>query len=188
MYMDVGKFDQALASAREGTEILRAALGDTHDTTHIMRLNLARAHTQLGHLEVAEAEFRAILAGRREAGSTDNISFATTVDALADVLNKQGKFADAHRFAREARVSTEKAIGKEHWRWASVNRTLGMSLTGLGRFAEAEPLLLGSYDLMSARRGESHRQTLLTAKRIAEMYTGWKRPAQAREWQVRAGQ
>ncbi|MBC8024873.1 MAG: tetratricopeptide repeat protein, partial [Steroidobacteraceae bacterium] len=166
----------------------RAALGDTHDTTNIMRLNLARVHTQLGHLEVAEVEFRAILALRREAGSTDNISFASTVDALADVLNKQRKFADAHRFAREARVATEKAIGKEHWRWAGVNRTLGVSLTGLGRYAEAEPFLLGSYDLMNAQRGAEHRQTLLTARRIVEMYAGWKQPAKVREWQVRAGQ
>jgi serine/threonine-protein kinase len=188
MYMDVGKFDRALATAQEGTGILRASLGDNHDTTNIMRLNLARVHTQLGHLEVAEQEFRAILALRREAGSTDNISFASTVDALADVLNKQGKFAEAHPFAREARTATGKTVGKEHWRWAGVNRTLGVSLTGLGRYAEAEPILVGSYDLMSVRRGETHRQTQLTAKRIVEMYTGWNRPAKAREWQVRAGQ
>jgi serine/threonine-protein kinase len=187
MYMDVGKFDRALASAQEGTDILRASLGDGHDTTNVMRLNLARVHTQLGHLDVAEGQFRAIVALRREVGSTDNIAFASTMDALADVLNKQGEFSEAHSFAREARAAMEIAIGKEHWRWAGVNRTLGVSLTGLGRYAEAEPLLLDSYRLMNARRGESHRQTQLTAKRIVEMYTGWNRPAKVREWRVRAG-
>jgi tetratricopeptide (TPR) repeat protein len=185
MYMDLGKFDSALSSAQEGNDILRASLGEAHETTNIMRLNLARVHTQLGHFDVAEKEFRAIIALRREAGSTDNISFAATMDALADVLNRQGKFADAQPVAREARVATEKAIGKEHWRWAGVNRTLGVSLSGLARYEEAEPFLLDSYDLMKTRRGENHRQTQMTAKRIVELYTAWGRPATAKQWQSR---
>ncbi|MEO8063838.1 MAG: serine/threonine-protein kinase [Pseudomonadota bacterium] len=185
MYAEQGKFEPALAAAQEGSEILRATLGDAHDTTNITRLNLARAHAQLGHLGVAEQELRDIIATRRRTGTTDNISFAVTVDALADVLNRESKYAEALPHAREACASTEKAIGRDHWRWATVNRTLGVTLMGLKRYAEAEPVLLDSYELMRSKRGDGHRTTLLNAQRLVELYKSRGQTTRAAEWQLK---
>jgi serine/threonine-protein kinase len=183
LYFDQGKFESALAAAQEGAAILRATLGDAHDTTNITRLNVARAHTQLGHLEVAEREFRDIIAIRRRSNTSGNISFAATVDALADVLNRQHRYEEALGYAHEARDSTEKSVGRDHWRWAAVNRTLGATLTGLERFAAAEPILLDSYELMRRKRGDRHRTTLLNAQRLVELYQGWGKKAPAQVWQ-----
>lgn len=183
MYLDLGKFEQARTTAQEGTDILRAALGDEHDMTNIVRLNLARAYTQLGQFETAEREMRAIVEIRRRTTTPVNISLALTVDALADVLNRQGKFAAALPLANEARVATEKAVGRDHWRWAAVNRTLGVTLTGLRRYAEAEPVLIGSYELMRAKRGDHNRTTLLNARRLVELYQAWGKTAPAQRWQ-----
>jgi serine/threonine-protein kinase len=183
MYFDLGKFEQALATAQEGADILRASLGDAHDTTNIARLNVARAHTQLGHFEIAEQEFRDIIAIRRQTNTTGNIAFAATVDALADVLNREHKYTEALSHAREAREATEKAIGRDHWRWAAVNRTLGVTLIGLKRYADAEPILLDSYELMRRKRGDKHRTTVLNAQRLVELYQAWNKGTLARDWQ-----
>jgi serine/threonine-protein kinase len=183
MYFDQGKFEPALAAAQEGSDILRATLGDAHDTTNITRLNAARAHVQLGHLEVAEREFRDILAIRRQTLTSGNISFALTIDALADVLNRQRRFEEALGYAHEARESAEKAVGRDHWRWAAVNRTLGVALTGLARYAEAERILLDSFELMRRKRGHQHRTTLLNAQRLVELYQLSGQTTRAAEWQ-----
>jgi serine/threonine-protein kinase len=185
MYLDLGKFEQALATAQEGAEILRATLGDAHDMTNITRLNAARAQVQLGHPEVAEREFRAILAIRRQTTSSGSISFGATIDALADALNRQRKYQEALGYAREAREAMEKAVGRDHWRWAAVNRTLGVSLTGLKRYAEAEPILLDSYELMRRKRGDKHRTTILNAQRLLDLYQASGQPIRAAEWQLK---
>jgi tetratricopeptide (TPR) repeat protein len=182
LYAERGQHDKALESAQEGTRILRAALGDDHDMTNIARLNAARAHTQLGHLSEAEQEFRAILAIRRRTLNPENLSLPLTMDALADVLNREKKYVEASGYAREARAGMEKAVGREHWRWANVSRTLGVSLTGQEKYAEAETILLESYDVALRKRGPTNRTTLLTAQRLSELYQAWNRPADAQAW------
>jgi tetratricopeptide (TPR) repeat protein len=187
MYLDLGKFEQALATAQEGADILRATLGDTNETTNITRLNAARARAQVGDLAIAESELRALIATRRQTLTTGNISFALTVDALADVLNRQRKYADALPQTREALEATEKTVGRDHWRWAAVNRTLGVALTGLGRYAEAEPILLESYGLMRRKRGDAHRTTLMNAQAVVELYKAWGQSTRVAEWQLKTG-
>jgi len=182
LYAERGQHDKALASAQEGAGILRAALGEDHDMTNIARLNAARANVQLGNFAVAEREFRAILAIRRRTLNPENLSLPLTIDALADVLNREKKYADAETYAREARAGMEAAVGREHWRWANVSRTLGVSLTGQGKFAEAEPILLASYEVSVRKRGPTHRTTQLTAQRVADLYQAWGRQQPAQEW------
>ena len=186
MYLDLGKFERAFATAQEGADILRTTLGDTNETTNIARLNAARARTQLGDLANAESELRALIETRRQLLNTANISFALTVDALADVLNRERKYAAALPLAREAREAAEKTVGVDHWRWAAVSRTLGHTLTGLGRYAEAEPILINSYEMLRLKRGEHHRATLLSAQRVVDLYKGRGEIARAAEWQVKA--
>jgi serine/threonine-protein kinase len=185
MYLDIGKYDAALASAQEATDILRGTLGDDHDMTCTVRQNAARAHTQLGHYSLAESEYRAILQIRRRTLAPDNMRLGITIDALADVLNREKKFVEAERYAREARAVINQAVGRDHWRWAGVGRTLGSALIGLKRYAEAEPILLDSYRVMSAKRGATNRTTLLIAQRLVELYTNWRKPAEANEWQLK---
>jgi tetratricopeptide (TPR) repeat protein len=187
MYLDLGRFEQALASATEGADILRATLGDGNETTNITRLNASRARIQLGDLANAESELRALIATRRQLFNTTNISFALTVDTLADVLNRQHEYAEALKVAREAREAVGRTAGVDHWRWAAVNRTFGTALAGLGRYAEAEPILLESYELMRSKRGEQHRATSMVAQRVVELYTSWGKPERAAEWQAKIG-
>jgi serine/threonine-protein kinase len=184
MYAERGMHEKALATAREGMEILRIAVGEEHDLTLVARLNAARSLVQLDQLELAEKEMRAILEIRQRQG--DRFAIGYMSDALADALNRQEKFAEGLIYARVARTELEAALGRDHWRWATVGRTLGMSLTGLKQYPEAQTVLLESYDLLLSKRGPTHRVTLLAAQRLAELYQAWGLSRDAQIWLARS--
>ena len=50
---------------------------------------------------------------------------------------------------------------------------LGECLTALGRFDEAETLLLGSYDRLKAAQSESGNETLDALRRTVKLYESW---------------
>ncbi len=56
---------------------------------------------------------------------------------------------------------------------------MGASLTELGRFAEAEPHLLASHQIMIATFGEEHQRSEWVRDRLANLYDAWSRPADA---------
>ena len=182
MNMDTGNFESALANSEAATNIYREALGDEHRQTNIARLNAARAHVQLGHFETAESEIRTILAIRRRTLGNDDMSIGLTCDALADVLNKEQRFREAEPLAREAQQNIDKTFGPQHWRSAAFGRTLGVALAGQHRYAEAELVLVRSYEVMVIARGKSNRTTLLSLTRLVELYEAWGKPEQAAQW------
>ena len=53
---------------------------------------------------------------------------------------------------------------------------MGACLAGLGRFEEAEPLLLNSYPKIAKDRGPTHRRTREALRRIVQLYTLWGKP------------
>jgi tetratricopeptide (TPR) repeat protein len=186
LYMDQGNFEKGLATAMEGATLLRESLGAENDLTCIVRLNAARALTQLGRLDQAEREYRDILEIRRRILQPDHLHTAVTVEALADVLNRQQKFPEAMARAREARELLQGSVGPDSWRIASNGRVLAAALTGLKRYGEAESILLDSYQALREKRGPTHRTTLLTATRLASLYEVWGKPGEAGEWQARS--
>jgi hypothetical protein len=55
----------------------------------------------------------------------------------------------------------------------------GGCLVLAGRFAEAEPLLLGSHPVLEARMGERSLEARLAKQRIVRLYEAWGKPDQA---------
>jgi eukaryotic-like serine/threonine-protein kinase len=185
LYMDRGDFEKGYTTSHEGSEILRAALGEENDLTCIVRVNGARALTQLGRLEEAEREYRDILAIRRRTLPATHLHVAVTLEALANTLNRREKFSEALPFALEARDLYSRSEAGDVWRSASHGRVLGSTLTGLERYAEAEQVLLDSFRVLNEKRGATHRTTLSAAQKLATLYQAWGKPDRAREWKAR---
>jgi tetratricopeptide (TPR) repeat protein len=146
-------------------------------------VNAARARTQLGQYEAAESEYRAIVQIRRST-RPDSLELAIALDALADVLNRQSRYEDSEPVARESVAMVEKSVGRDQWRFAASNRTLGVALTGKRKYPEAESVLRASYDQLRRQRGESNRTTLLTLQRLIDLYNAWGKTQQANELQA----
>jgi serine/threonine protein kinase len=113
---------------------------------------------------------------------------APSVEALtvlAEFLLRANRAADAEPPARQAVDLSRKVSGEGHWQTALAENALGESLAKLGRYSEAEPLLVSSLGILqvhgSARSGLA-RQAL---KRVVALYQAWDKPEQAKQWQQR---
>ena len=73
-------------------------------------------------------------------------------------------------------------LPKEHPDTAETESVLGACLVAQGRFAEAEPLLVGSHRLMLAKRTDRSRETRDALDRIVQLYAKWGRPEEARRY------
>jgi eukaryotic-like serine/threonine-protein kinase len=100
---------------------------------------------------------------------------------LAAALGEQGKGREAEPLAREALAIFRKS-GENPWRVPDAESVLGSCLAAQGRFAEAEPLLLGSYPILKADPGEGGRAAPAALRRIVDLYTAWGRPERASAW------
>jgi serine/threonine protein kinase/tetratricopeptide (TPR) repeat protein len=185
-YMDLGDFAKGHANAHEAARILMASLGPENDLTCTARVNATRALTRLQRYDEAERELTEVLAIRRRTLQPDHLHLIVTIEALANNYNYQRQFAKALPLAREASDSYRRTLGPESWRIFSNGRVLGVALTGLGRYPEAEQVLLESHRKLVELRGPTQRTTLLTATRLAELYEAWGKPGQAKEWRARS--
>ena len=59
---------------------------------------------------------------------------------------------------------------------------LGKCLTRLGRYGEAERVLLDSHEMLTAACGERHGHVRTTRRHLAALYDAWNRPGDAEEW------
>ena len=66
-----------------------------------------------------------------------------------------------------------------HWRIGQAQGYIGACLTALERYREAEPLLLSSYEQLSAKRGPEHRRTQEALSHLIELYDSTDRLAEA---------
>jgi tetratricopeptide (TPR) repeat protein len=105
---------------------------------------------------------------------------------LAAALVGQGKGQQAELSAREALAIFRTAKKGGPWRVPDAESVLGSSLAAQGRFAEAEPLLLGSYQTLKADTGEGTQYAPAALARIISLYTAWGRPDRAAPWQALA--
>jgi hypothetical protein len=68
---------------------------------------------------------------------------------------------------------------------------LGAALSGEGRYAEAEPLVVGGYEGMKSREATflpRYRNLLQAAeKRLVRFYEDWGKPEQAKVWARKIG-
>jgi len=176
-------FDTALATAKEAVSIDRETLGEEHEETNIVRINLGRIYADVRDYARATEEFEGVLAQRRKNLPRGNLEIGITLDALAAVLNKQDRFADAAVAAREAKDIMHSTLGSEHSRSASAELGLGEALTGLRRYGDAEPLLLHAFAIMS--NGNESGPKRAAAQRLVKLYDAWKKPTPAAEYRAK---
>jgi len=112
--------------------------GEEHPDTLTSRNNLANVLGDLGRLEEAEAEHRAVLEIRRWVLGEEHPDTLTSRNNLATVLRDLGRLEEAeveHRAVLEIR---RRVLGEEHPDTLTSRNNLASVLNGLGRLEEAE--------------------------------------------------
>jgi eukaryotic-like serine/threonine-protein kinase len=101
----------------------------------------------------------------------DNYPTALIIQGL--ILSKTGKVEEGEATLREAVRLRTNSLLRGHFWVALANDALGECLTIQGRYAEAELLLLQSYESLTSSQGTNNPRTRLALQRLVSLYEVW---------------
>ncbi len=181
-----GDLAQSEELYREAVEICRRSLAPGHPNIASAIANLGGVLKDRGDLDGAESLFRQALEIRRATFGEEHPEFALSLLSIGVVHLVRGELGKAEPPLRQAVEIFAAALPAEHWRTADTRSLLGGCLAGLGRFDEAEPLVVDGYENLVSTRGPTNAFTVAARQRVVDLYTAWDRPAEAAVY--RAGQ
>ena len=170
---------------REALTIRRRVLGEDHPSVTFTMYSYADTLNALGRYQEAIALCRDVLARRGQSLPERHPVVAASLLVLGKSLLEVGDRAGAEKALREALAIRQSILPPGHWQVASAESALGRCLAKQGRFREAEPLLVGSFERLSADRGPSHERTRDALKNLVEMYEAWGKPDMAAKYRTR---
>ena len=185
-YEDAGRLDEAIPLFEQAARGFVAKLGALHPSAIQVQNNLIRAYEAAERFGDAEPIYRALAnaAGRRQ--PRDDGEYAGALAGLGSNLLEQEEYDEAVLLLREC-LEIRKATQPKDWRTTNTRSMLGAALAGLGKFDEAEPLLL------EGQQGLAERSAAIPAairdlrqreavERLVRLYEDWGKPEEAARW------
>jgi tetratricopeptide (TPR) repeat protein len=187
LYMDQGRYDEAEPLYHEALEIKKRVLGDDHPSTLIAMSNLARTYRNQGRYDEAEPLYREALDTFRRTLGEDHPYTLTAMNNLAVLYKTQGRYAEAEPLFREdLRISRagvrSSALPHEHIVTGYTIRKNGACLAAMGRYQEAEQLLLEAHEILVAAVGTADPEVRLASRNLVALYDAGGRPEEAARW------
>ena len=172
----VKEFEVALAHYRRCEERAKAVL--------VMR-NLAGAYGYffLNRLEKAEPYLRELLAHFEKQHDSGHPIVTGYQAALAECLLARSAFADAEPLLRGL-CKARSSLTENRWLYYNAVSMHGGALTGLGRFDEAEPLVLEGYAKITPPEIREARRTQ-ALERVVTLYEKWGKKDKAAKWRAK---
>jgi tetratricopeptide (TPR) repeat protein len=130
-------------------------------------------------LPEAQALFRQSLEIRKKIQGPKHPAVAKADHNLAGALRDEGKLDDAVQLQQQAVAIALEGLGPEHPDLAMYRSQLGSILTQLKRYDEAEQSLFAAYQVLEPQLAKGSRDSLLCARRLADLYDAWGKPEQA---------
>ncbi len=180
-----GDGTEAIGLYRQALAIRRRHL-DSEDPSPA-RTQAALAFALLGRSaanDLAEAEqlLRIALEIHLEHRGPDHPDTLVVQRNLAATLLAQGRPAEAEPLSRDVAGRAVATWPAGHWRIADASSVLGGCLVALGRYAEAEPLLVNSLQTIREIKGDTSRYARNARERILILYYAWGKAEEARRY------
>ncbi len=109
-------------------------------------------------------------------------NYPTALIAKGLSLTKMGHSGEGEKNLREAVELRTEMLAPTHYWVALAKSALGECLAIQGRFDEAEPLLLESYQSLNRSQGAQNPRTQLARSRLYELYKDWNKPDLAAQY------
>jgi eukaryotic-like serine/threonine-protein kinase len=174
-YRAAGQADRAVPILEQVLQGFRANVGPDHPYTRTAELLLADAYA--GAVEQARKQF----------GPAD-LRTAAALAQLGRNLIQQRNWAAAEPLLRECLAIQAKAQ-PDDWSAFNTRSQLGGSLLGLGRYADAELLILAGYEGLKAREAKipapDKARLPEAAERVLKLYEAWGKTDQATMWKAK---
>ncbi|HVG19844.1 MAG TPA: tetratricopeptide repeat-containing protein kinase family protein, partial [Blastocatellia bacterium] len=179
LYSEQGDYAKAAPLFREALAMRKELLGDDHPLVRQSMHNLACSLRDQGDYEAAEALFLQVLPERQKVWPKGHPELATTLIMLGLTILERGSPAEAEPFLREGVEMRRRMLPPQAWETAVAESDLGACLAAQERFKEAEPLLVNSFPIIKTAGGERDKRTISALKRLASLYTDWRKPHKA---------
>ena len=180
---DNRQFAEAGAALREGETIFRKLLSPSHLwLADNLRNQAALLYEEGRFAESLEKVIRALDVYRNFGTHYDNYPTALIIRGLS--LTKTGQPNEGEAVLRQAVEIRTDSVPKEHFWVALANGALGECLTTEGRYDEAEPLLLRSYESLKSSQGSGNPRTRLAVQRLITLYESWGKPDRANHFRI----
>jgi tetratricopeptide (TPR) repeat protein len=137
-----GDKDAALANERKALTIMRHLFQGDHPEVARLENRIGFWLTEAGQYAEADQDLKDALGMRQRLLGPKHPDVGGSLDHLAILQIARGQDAEALVAAHSAVEILSAALSPEHWKTAVGECAEGAALTGLQRYAEAEPLLL----------------------------------------------
>jgi eukaryotic-like serine/threonine-protein kinase len=178
-----GDYAAADSLHRESLRLKRRLYGDRHVEVAVGLNNLASVLRDTRRYDEAEAAHREALEIVRAQLGEEHLRYWAMLANHAMTLTARGDCEPAVRMMEASIAGLRRTAPRDRSRIARQQRWLGACLTGMGRFEEAEAVLLESYSALLALR-EDDRFAREAAEHLADLYTAWGKPAKAEEYGI----
>ena len=119
---------------------------------------------------MAEADFQQVLAIRRKAGGTENLAYASALDDLVRLHQREEKIPGPSRIAAKRSRYRERLLGRQHPDYADSVMTLAGLHEAMGDYARAEPLYRQAIDIRKQALGERDPNYAASLNSLAMLY------------------
>jgi tetratricopeptide (TPR) repeat protein len=168
---DKGDFAAAETLSRQSLAIARRTLGDRHPDVAVKLNVLSRPLLYEGKYDEAAAALEEALKIGTAAFGGQHPAVANYEVNLARVCLARKDAASAEPLLRQALQIRKSAFSDGDWRVATTKSLLGEALTALGRYEEAERLLIEASRTLRDVPGAEGREAKSTAARLAALAT-----------------
>jgi tetratricopeptide (TPR) repeat protein len=164
-----GRWELAAEAWRLACQLLASdpGAGPDHPDTLSSRSNLALVVHDLGRLDEAAAEDRAVLAARQRVLGADHPDTLASRSNLADVLRDLGQLDEAAAEIRAILAARQRELGADHPDTLASRGNLADVLRDLGRLDEAAAEIRAILVIRQLELGPDHPDTLTSRSNLA---------------------
>lgn len=189
LYYDRGEREPAIVLQRESVDMFRDVFPDGHPDLAISLGLLGHWLTNDGYYAEADAVLHeAVEMGTSTLGE-DRYQVAKAGVSLAQLYLETDRTEAAAETAARAREVFAGELGEDHWRTAWAASVQSAALVRLGRYDEAEPILLSSRDTLRSEPDSGSMKIYVqkTNGYLADLYRDWGKPDEAAKYVAMRG-
>jgi len=183
LLVEKGDYEAGEKLLRQALSIHRRLLGEEDPSTATILGSLAWVLVEKGNYAAAEPLCREALSTSRRLLGDEHPTVADIMTNLAALLSVTHDAPSAEPLIRSALAIYRRSLPEGNWQIIAAESVLGAALTGLGRYAEAERLLLNAYPILKEQRGDVP-CTRDTLRRLVTLYEAWGKPEKAAEYRA----
>lgn len=169
---------------RQAVALHRTIYPEPNEQLRISLLRRASVARRLGLYDEAEGAARDAMRVAEAVVGRDHMSWISGNGVLAQIELARGDYRDAVVRLSEIRDWWAHAHGDDYLMTLRADLDLGVALTGVGQFEQAEARLMDAYQVLAREFGPAYRYTRAALRHLADLYERWNRPEQAARYRA----